>query len=45
MAPLRPFLMLTLLAWVSLADQGVGVIGGDLGRCRVGRWSGLGCKD
>lgn len=45
MAPLRPFLILALLAWISLADQGMGVIGGHLGQCRVGRLPGLGCKD
>lgn len=45
MAPLRPFLILALLAWISLADQGMGVIGGHLGQCRVGRLPGLSCKD
>lgn len=42
MAPLRPFLILALLAWISLADQGMGVTGGHLGQCRVGRLPGLG---
>ena len=45
MAPLRPFLILALLAWISLADQGMWVIGGHLGQCRVGRLPGLSCKD
>lgn len=45
MAPLRPFLILALLAWISLADQGMGVTGGHLGQCRVGRLPGLGSND